>query len=98
MREFDAAGFDAADPETLHRLKVLAARVLGEPATAERIGDDADLVDELGLDSIQMIQFLLGTEDEFDLELDFDALELDHIRSVRLFAEFVLREVARVGR
>ncbi|WTW93981.1 acyl carrier protein [Streptomycetaceae bacterium NBC_01309] len=89
---------DTVDPETLRRLKVLAARALGDPDMAGRIGDDADLVDELGLDSIQMIQFLLGTEDEFDLELDFEALELDHIRSVRLFAVFVLREVARAGR
>ncbi|NUU21880.1 MAG: acyl carrier protein [Streptomycetaceae bacterium] len=79
------------------RLKALVAEILGDPGLAAGIADDADLVDELGLDSVQMIRFLLGTEDAFDLELDFEALELDHIRSVRLFAEFVLREVARAA-
>jgi len=36
-----------------------------------------------------MISFLLGIEDTFDLELDYENLELDHLRSVAQFASYV---------
>jgi acyl carrier protein len=71
------------------RVKALLAQVLGEPGLAATIGDDAGIVTDLGLDSIQMINFLLQVEDEFDVELDFESLDLDHLGSVRRFCAFV---------
>ncbi|RKT87093.1 acyl carrier protein [Saccharopolyspora antimicrobica] len=65
------------------------ANVLGSGMTADDISADADLVDEYGLDSLQMIAFLLGIEDTFDVELDYENLRLDHLRSVSEFADFV---------
>jgi acyl carrier protein len=71
------------------RVKALLAEVLGEPALAAEIGDGAGIVTDLGLDSIQMINFLLQVEDEFDVELDFESLDLEHLGSVRRFCGFV---------
>jgi acyl carrier protein len=56
----------------------------------ELITVDADMVQELGIDSLQAIQFLLQIEDEFDVELDYENLQLDHLRSVRYFTAEVL--------
>lgn len=71
------------------RVKAVLVGVLANGVEAAEIGDDADLVDEYGLDSLQMISFLLGIEDEFDVELDYENLRLDDLRSVRQFGRFV---------
>ncbi len=71
------------------RIKHVLAGVLENGMSAAEIGSAADLVEEYGLDSLQMIAFLLGIEDEFGLELDYENLELDHLRAVRQFAAYL---------
>jgi acyl carrier protein len=71
------------------QVKNVLVAVLANGTTAEEVSTDADLVEEYGLDSLQMISFLLGVEDEFDVELDYESLDLDHLRSVRQFSEWV---------
>jgi acyl carrier protein len=73
----------------LDQVKGLLAEVLGDPQLAATIGDEADIVVELGLDSIQMINFLLRVEDALNVELDFENLDLSHLSSVRGFCEFI---------
>jgi acyl carrier protein len=71
------------------QIRTVLAAVLNRGMKAEDISVDADLVNEYGIDSLEMISFLLAIEDAFDLELDYDNLELNHLRSVREFAGFV---------
>jgi acyl carrier protein len=70
------------------RVKAVLGEIVGQDLVAG-ITDDTGIVNELGLDSIQMITFLLHIEDEFDVELDFERLELAQLDSVRQFCEFV---------
>lgn len=70
-------------------IRNVLADVLANGVSAEAIGSDADLVEEYGLDSLQMIAFLLNIEDAFDIELDYESLELDDLRSVRQFATYI---------
>lgn len=70
-------------------VRAVLASVLANGMTVDDISADANLVDEYGLDSLQMISFLLGIEDTFDVELDYENLRLDHLRSVREFVGFV---------
>nr|WP_052478556.1 acyl carrier protein [Kibdelosporangium sp. MJ126-NF4]CEL19014.1 hypothetical protein [Kibdelosporangium sp. MJ126-NF4]CTQ95184.1 hypothetical protein [Kibdelosporangium sp. MJ126-NF4] len=76
-------------PDTEFTIKTVLATVLGSGITPEQIRSDADLVEEYGLDSLQTISFLLGIEDAFDLELDYETLELDHLRSVNQFTAYI---------
>ena len=71
------------------QIRTVLATVLNRGIAAEDISVDADLVNEYGIDSLELISFLLAIEDAFDLELDYDNLELNHLRSVREFASFV---------
>ena len=77
-------------------IRAVLATVLDNGMTAHDISVDADIVTDYGIDSLQMISFLLSIEDTFDLALDYDNLELDDLRSVREFTDFVvgLRAVA----
>ncbi|SDD08703.1 acyl carrier protein [Streptomyces prasinopilosus] len=76
--------------QTEARVRGVLAEVLAGKVLPEQITVDADMVQELGLDSLQAIQFLLRVEDEFDVELDYETLSLDHLRSVRYFTAEVL--------
>ncbi|MFI9380679.1 acyl carrier protein [Kutzneria sp. NPDC052558] len=75
--------------EVEDKVRGVLVEVLANGMSIEEVGRDADLVEEYGLDSLQMISFLLGIEDTFDLELDYENLELDHLRSVAQFASYV---------
>jgi acyl carrier protein len=77
------------------RVAAVLAEVLGFGDADEPIGSDTDLIDELGLDSLQAITFLLRIEDEFDIELDYDGLVLDQLRSVRVFSTMVVEAGVR---
>lgn len=75
--------------EVYVRLKEVLASVLLNGTEATDIDTDADLVEDYGLDSLQAISFLLKVEDAFDIELDYESLDLDLLRSLRTFGDWV---------
>ena len=58
------------------------------------IGDDASLISDLNLDSIQMLSLITGLETEFNIMLDEEDLDLENLSSVNKLAEFVLKKQA----
>jgi acyl carrier protein len=82
-------------PDLVERLRSLVADIVG-PERAAVIDADTDLVEDALVDSIQMISFLLRVEDELDLEVDFEALGLGHVRTLRVFAAFLARDASAV--
>ena len=79
----------AMEPRSLAELKQVLSEVLRDTDESPRVRDDDRIVDDLGLDSIQMITFLLGVEERLDVELDFESLDLSKLGSVREFAQLV---------
>lgn len=77
--------------DLVFEIKTVLARVLANGTAADDIGTAADLVEEYGLDSLQMISFLLAIEDALNVEVDYENLELAHLRSVSQFAAYVGR-------
>ncbi len=58
------------------------------------IGDDASLISDLNLDSIQMLALITGLESEFDIMLDDEDLDLENLSSVNRLAEFVQKKLS----
>jgi acyl carrier protein len=83
----------------LRDLKVLLAKALRDTSRAPQVSDDADIVNGLGLDSLQMIAFLLDVETHFGVQLDFETIDLSVLGSVRAFAQVIetLRTTQRGG-
>lgn len=49
----------------------------------DEIGEDADFVSELGVNSVQMLEIVAGIEDEFDIEISASDLgKYDSIRKI----------------
>lgn len=76
-------------------VKALLARSLRDTGGLRPIEDDDDIVNGLGLDSLQMISFLLEVESHFGVVIDFESLDLAKLGSVREFAAFVGEQLLR---
>lgn len=72
------------------RIKEVLAGVLGAPELVERITDATNVVRDLGINSIQMINFLLALEDAFDVELEFEELSFEQLESLPEIRRFVV--------
>lgn len=80
---------------TVSRMAGLLAQVLEEPGLVDEITADTSLLHDLGIDSLHMITFLLAVEEEFDVEIDFESLDVIHLESVKAFCHFALGATVR---
>jgi acyl carrier protein len=74
---------------TVDTLKKILAKIKSDPALAAGLADTADLVDEVGLDSLEMLQFMLEVEATLAVQIDFDKLEFSALRSLATLAGFL---------
>lgn len=50
---------------------------------------ESSIIDDVGLDSLEMINFLLMIEEEFGKEIDFERLEYSNLESINKFVSFL---------
>lgn len=72
---------------TTEALKRIVARIKADPSL--ELADAADLIDEVGLDSLEMLQLMLEIEASLAIRIDFDKLEFSYLRSLGRLAEFL---------
>ena len=81
----------------MDKLIRILAEVKSEPDLAAQIGPGTDIINELGLDSLQMINLALRVEDEFQITIDFETFDLDTLLSVESFWAFIEKMAAEQG-
>lgn len=57
----------------LEKIKAIIAEVLN--IDADSITQDTTFVDDLGADSLDIFQIIMGIEEEYDIELDNESVE-----------------------
>ena len=57
----------------LEKIKAILAEVLN--IDADSITEDTTFVDDLGADSLDIFQIIMGIEEEYDIELDNESVE-----------------------
>lgn len=57
------------------------------------INCQTNLVDDVGLDSMELINLILEIEEKFDIEIDFDDFEYDCLECFDKFADFIYMAV-----
>lgn len=67
----------------------LLSNVVESGFEREKVNGTTDIINEIGLDSLEMIKFLLSVEDEFEIEIDYDEFEISHLNSINRFCEFI---------
>lgn len=74
----------------IDKVKELIAEILeNDILQPEQIEDTANIVEDIGLDSLQLINLMLRTEDEFGIEIDFDNLDMKNLESVQAFCDYI---------
>lgn len=67
----------AADANVAERIREMIAERLDRKI--EEITDNARFIDDLGADSLDQTELLMALEEEFDVEIDDDANDIDTV-------------------
>lgn len=79
----------SASNEIKGKIKELLVEVMGDPSLEEKLTGATDIINEVGLDSIQMINFVLIMEDEFGMEIDFENFDYTNFKSLDALCRFI---------
>ncbi len=71
------------------KIKNIISEVKNEGDLVNKINDTTDIINEVGMDSLQVINFILRVEEEFDVEIDFEEFDLDHLSSLSTFCNYL---------
>lgn len=71
------------------RIKTLICNDVLVGVSVDEINDETKLIEDLHLDSIQMIGLITGLEGEFDIVLDDEDLDLEYFTTINSLADFV---------
>jgi acyl carrier protein len=78
------------DKRTLMRriAEIIISELKLEDATLDTFDPELDLVDELGIDSMDLATIALVLQDEYNITIDED--DYPKLRNVRMIAEYIL--------
>jgi len=79
---------------TVEVIKDIIAKL--KRVNAAELASDSDIVDEIGLDSLEMLQFMLELEERLAIQIDFDALDFSYLHSISRLADFLETMPARL--
>ena len=69
-------------------IKLLAETVEKEDAAASW-NSETDIINEIGVDSLQLVRFLLKLEEQLDITFDYDQLTFDDLATIGTLAKFL---------
>jgi acyl carrier protein len=67
----------------------ILVEVKENPVLADEYNENSKIFDDIGLDSLEMINFVLKVEDEFNIEINFDEFDYSNMEDVKTFASFI---------
>ncbi len=71
------------------RVKQILAEIKDQPDLCDALDDHADIVNSVALDSLQMISFIMRTEQEFGIQFDYDTFDFSHLSSIDRLCQFI---------
>jgi acyl carrier protein len=74
---------------TIGIIKEVVAQLRAAPTLAGELSDSADLIEDIALDSIELLQFMLEIEARMAISIDFEKLEYSYLNSIRTLADFL---------
>jgi acyl carrier protein len=73
---------------TIATIKEIIAKLKGAPNLAAELPDGADILRDVGLDSLELLQFMLDAEERLVIRIDFNTLEYSTLQSITELARF----------
>lgn len=82
------------DQEIETRLKTMIADRLFLKLAPESIGNDVQLVEACGIDSVCLLELAVGVEEEFGISLADETFDIKRFRTVASLRDFVKEHLA----
>ncbi len=76
---------------TLQKVKEIISRQLGDPV--EEIQDDKAVVEDLGADSLDVVELAMALEEKFGIEIPDE--DMERMRTPRQIAEYIEGKVKK---
>jgi acyl carrier protein len=73
----------------IQEIKLILEKIKGVPGLAAQLADSADIIEDVGLDSLQMMEFMLEVESQLKLEINFEQLDFSYLKSIEKFSEIL---------
>lgn len=70
-------------------IKTVLAQTMEVEAVPDSWTSDTDLINDIGIDSLQIVQFMLALEDRLGISIDYEELTFDDFSSIRALASFL---------
>jgi acyl carrier protein len=68
----------------------IIAEIKGNQDLINRLSKDTKILDDVGMDSLEMINFIFRVEEEFGLEIDFEYFDYNCLDTVDSFRQFLM--------
>jgi acyl carrier protein len=72
------------------KIRNILSEILIDVPVPTEITNTYNLIEDLGFTSLDMMQFILKLEDEFEIEIDIDTLDFSIFNSVARIESFIL--------
>lgn len=82
-------GVRCVDMTELDSMQRLIAHILSAKAHVEAPSPTTDLLQAGLLDSITLVELIVGIEEQFEIHVPLETIEIDHFRSIERIAKFV---------
>jgi D-alanine--poly(phosphoribitol) ligase subunit 2 len=79
----------------LDQVGLRVAAILADRLQIDPVSDQTDLFATASLDSLGLVELLLGLEEEFGINISAEDLELDRFRTIAAIAAFVCSKLER---
>ncbi|MEH2310942.1 MAG: phosphopantetheine-binding protein [Nostoc sp.] len=73
-------------------IKKILSEVKDTPVAVMTLSDDTDIINDIGLDSLQMVTFMLKLEEELNIQIDFNNLDFSNLMSVGSLCDFLSKQ------
>lgn len=74
---------------TIKVVKEVLAQLRSDPAMVDKLSDTADLINDVSLDSLELLQLMLEVEARLAVRIDFEKLEYSDLSSITILANFL---------
>jgi acyl carrier protein len=75
----------------IDQIKSILEEVRGVPGLSQNLADSASLIDDVGLDSLEMLTFMLKIEEQLRVRIDFEQMDFSYLQSIQALSEFLGR-------
>ncbi len=77
-------------------IKELLAEIIEDDSAKESWNCDTDIINDIGIDSLQLVRFLLAVENRLGMTLDYEDLKFEYFSSIRTLAEYLEEQVDKI--